>query len=68
METVLFADERYRGKYVALRSATDKRVVASGDDPSAVKAEAVEKHHVTEPLIFFVAEHIDDVSPLLWSQ
>jgi len=60
METVLFEDENYKGRYVALRSATDKRVVASGDNPLVVKTKAA-KEGVTEPLIFFVSERTEDV-------
>jgi hypothetical protein len=60
METVLFEGENYQGRYVALRSAADKRVVASGDDPQVVKTKATQKG-VTDPLIFFVPERTDDV-------
>jgi hypothetical protein len=64
MEMVLFEDASYAGRYVALRSAIDKRVVACGDDPSVVKAQAAIQG-VTAPLIFFVSEREDEVIPYL---
>jgi hypothetical protein len=64
MEKVLLQGKKYKGKYVALRSATDKTAIADGDDPSAVRKIAFEKG-VTEPLIFFVSEPDDEVKPIL---
>jgi len=62
MEKVLLQEEKYIGKYVALRAAADKTVVADGDDPSTVRRLASEKG-VKEPLIFFVSEPENIVSP-----
>ena len=64
MEKVLLQGKKYKGKYVALRSATDKTVIADGDDPSTVRKRASEKG-VTEPLIFFVSEPEDEVKGIL---
>ncbi|MBA7645369.1 hypothetical protein ES703_53124 [subsurface metagenome] len=55
MEKVLLQEKKYKGKYVALRSASDKTVIAEGDDPSTVRKRASKKG-VEEPLIFFVSE------------
>ncbi|MBM4025940.1 MAG: hypothetical protein FJ280_11125 [Planctomycetes bacterium] len=64
MEIVLCGSGEYKGRYVALRSVTDKTVVAAGNDPAGVKTEA-QNRGVTDPLIFFVSEPIDDVVPCL---
>jgi hypothetical protein len=53
---VLISEEGYEGKYVALRSISDRTVVASGDDPEAVMQEARERG-VANPVIFFVPSH-----------
>jgi len=53
---VLITEEGYEGKYVALRSMSDRTVVASGDDPETVMREAREQG-VTDPVIFFVPSH-----------
>jgi hypothetical protein len=47
--------KRYMGKYVALRSFVDKKVVASGKRPSDV-AERAGKKGVKNPVIVFVPE------------
>ena len=55
MEKAILHEKRFAGKYVALRLATDKTVIAYGDDPSTVRKVACKKG-VKEPLIFFVSE------------
>ena len=50
---VLIAAKGYEGKYVALRSMSDRTVVASGNDPETVMREAREQG-VDNPVIFFV--------------
>jgi hypothetical protein len=55
MEKVLLQKMNYVGKYVAMRSASDKKVIAKGSDPLIVRKRALEKG-VEEPLIFFVSE------------
>jgi len=50
---VLITEEGYEGKCVALRSISDRTVVASGDDPEAVMQEARDKGSAN-PVIFFV--------------
>ncbi|MBM4025941.1 MAG: hypothetical protein FJ280_11130 [Planctomycetes bacterium] len=57
-EFELIVDKQYQGKFVALRSMTDRTVVAWGDNPSEVGNLAVEKG-VAEPIVFYVPE--DDV-------
>lgn len=53
---VLVGEEGYEGKYVALRSMSDRTVIASGDDPQAVMKEARERG-ADSPVIFFVPSH-----------
>ena len=55
-EVVLVSDEKYEGKYVALRSFINKEVVAFGDDPTNVMKTARGKG-VQNPVLFFVPEH-----------
>jgi hypothetical protein len=50
---VLITEEGYEGKYVAMRSMSDRTVIASGNDPDAVMKQA-HKKGVTDPQIFFV--------------
>jgi high-affinity K+ transport system ATPase subunit B len=54
-ELELIVDKRYQGKFVALRSLTDRTVVAWGDDPSEVGTLAAEKG-VEEPIVFYVPQ------------
>jgi len=52
--TVLLRDDkRYDGKYVAIRSFRDKRVISSGTDISRVINKA-RKKGVKDPIVFFV--------------
>jgi len=53
---VLVADDKYSGKYVALRSFGDNEVIASGDDPADVLAQARAKG-VENAVLFFVPKH-----------
>jgi hypothetical protein len=53
---VLISEEGYEGKYVALRSMSDRTVIASGDDPETVMREAREQG-IDNPVIFFVPSH-----------
>ena len=53
---VLITEEGYEGKYVAMRSMYDRKVIASGDNPQAVMKQA-QKQGVTDPVIFFVPSH-----------
>jgi high-affinity K+ transport system ATPase subunit B len=50
---VLITKDGYEGKYVAMRSMSDRTIIASGDNPDAVMNQAHEKG-ITDPLIFFV--------------
>lgn len=61
MEKVLLQETKHVGKYVAMRSASDKKVIAKGNDPLTVRKRALEKG-VEEPLIFFVSEPEDIVA------
>lgn len=49
----LVAEKRYEGKYVALESFTNNRVVSSGSDPERVIKNA-EKKGVTAPVLLFI--------------
>jgi len=49
----LVAEKKYAGKYVALESFTNNRVVASGKDPLRV-LNAAGKTGVKEPVIVFI--------------
>ncbi|MFH1369849.1 MAG: DUF5678 domain-containing protein [Planctomycetota bacterium] len=53
---VLITEEGYEGKYVAMRSMSDRTIIASGDNPDAVMKQA-NKQGVTDPVIFFVPDH-----------
>ncbi len=53
---VLITEEGHEGKYVALRSMSDRTVIASGNDPQVVMKKANEQG-VTNPVIFFVPNH-----------
>jgi len=55
-DQVLISEEGYEGKYVALRSMSDRTVIASGDDPEAVMKE-VREQGADNPVIFFVPSH-----------
>lgn len=61
MERVLLQKKKFVGQYVALRSASDKKVVAKGSDPLTVRKLAA-KEGVDEPLIFFVSEPEDMIT------
>ena len=50
---VIIAEKGYEGKFVALPSFNDRKVVASGKDPFRVAAEA-EKLGYKSPLVLFV--------------
>ena len=53
---VLIREEGYEGKYVALRSLSDRTVIASGDDPEIVMKKA-RVQSADEPAILFVPSH-----------
>lgn len=52
---VLVADEKYRGKYVAMQSFNNRNVVAAGIEPSEVLNAAHKKGFIS-PVIVFVPE------------
>ena len=54
---VLVTEQKYEGKYVALRSFTDNTIVAYGKRPHKVINKAVQKG-VAEPVIVFVPKPI----------
>ena len=56
---ILIAEKGYEGKYVALASFLDRAVIAHGDDPKAVMAQARNAGY-ENPVIFFVPQ--SDVS------
>jgi len=55
-EQILITEEGYEGKYVAMRSISDRTIIASGDDPDAVVKQA-HKKGATDPVLFFVPDH-----------
>lgn len=52
---VLVGNKKFSGKYVAMVSFTDSKVVASGNDPSKVMNAALKKGHNT-PVVMYVPE------------
>ena len=54
-EHILVAEDKYDGKYVALRSFTDSEVLASGDDPIKVM-KAAKEQGAASPVLFYVPE------------
>ena len=50
---VLFKDNKYRGKYVAVKSMSKPKVISSGTNPKTVHDKAV-KEGVEKPLLIFV--------------
>jgi len=58
-EHVLVTDDKYDGKFVALRSLVDREVVASGDDPVEVM-DAAKRQGVESPVVFHVPD--DDMT------
>ena len=59
IEHALITEQGYDGKYVALKSFIDRKVVASGDDPRLVMKQA-KKTGYENPVIFFIPQQ--DVS------
>ena len=55
VEQALITEEGYEGKYVALKSFIDRKVVASGDDPRLVMEQAKKAGH-ENPVIFFISQ------------
>lgn len=53
---VLVNQKKYLGKYVALRSFTDNKVVASGDDPTEVMSSAERIGEMAAVLLFVPKE------------
>lgn len=48
----LVASKKYRGKYVALKSFRDKKVIASGKEPNAVMERASKKGMFASVIVF----------------
>ena len=53
MDNTLIKDERYSGRFVALKSFDDKTVIADGKDPREVLEKSVKKGY-KNPVILFV--------------
>jgi len=53
--TLLSSSNKYRGKYVALKSFSDREVIGSGVKAKTV-LEAAQKKGIDEPVIFYVPE------------
>jgi hypothetical protein len=50
---VLVSEKKYEGKYVALESFSNYRVVASGDDPAQV-TKLAEEMGASQPVVLFI--------------
>jgi hypothetical protein len=55
---VLVTDKKFSGKYVAMVSFTDSKVVASGSDPAKVMLSAVKKG-LESPVVMYVPERAE---------
>ena len=55
---VLVNQEEYAGKYVAMASFSDSRVIASGNDPAAVINEAERQGNDNAVILYVPAEPI----------
>ena len=53
MENTLIKDEKFNGRFVALKSFDDKTVIVDGKSPSEVLEKATQKGHM-DPVILFV--------------
>jgi hypothetical protein len=53
MDNVLVKQKRYEGKYVAMPSFTDHKVITSGSDPDKAMKSALKKG-ITDPVIMFI--------------
>lgn len=53
MANTLIKDEKYNGKYVAVKDFTDQTIIADGKSPNEVFENAIKKG-VNNPVIFFV--------------
>ena len=53
MEQALIAENKYSGRYVAIKDFKDGTVVADGNDPQEAYEKAV-KNGFSEPVILFV--------------
>ena len=52
-KSIISSGKKYAGKFVATRSFNDKKVIASGKNPSDVRKEAIDQGHKS-PVVFFV--------------
>jgi len=53
MNNVLVRDEKYNGRYVALKDFDDSTIVSDGNDPKEAFENAVKKG-VLEPVILYI--------------
>ncbi len=59
MTQVLIKDDKYTGKFVAIRDPRSPRIVSSGKDPQSVYRKAL-RSGCSAPVIFFVPEKNPD--------
>lgn len=55
MEKILIANEKFNGRYVAMKSFEDSTIVGSGDDPAQALKDAEEKGF-EDPVVLYVPE------------
>jgi len=55
MDRVLVKTDRYNGRYVALKSFNDNRIVGSGKDPETALKEAAAKGF-KDPVLVYIPE------------
>lgn len=53
MEQILIKDNKYTGRYVAVRDFNDNTVISDGKEPQEAYQKAVEKGY-NNPVVFFV--------------
>ena len=53
MDNVLIRDEKYNGRYVALKNFDDSTIVSDGKDPKEAFENAIKKG-IIEPVILYI--------------
>ncbi|MFA5362928.1 MAG: DUF5678 domain-containing protein [Candidatus Omnitrophota bacterium] len=59
MTQILIKDEKYTGKFVAIKDLRTPKIISSGKDPQSVYKKAL-RSGCCEPVIFFVPEKHQD--------
>lgn len=64
MDQVLIKEKKYSGNYVALEDYKKNKVIAYGDDPKKVHAEAVKKGFLDPVILFIPSKDMVHIYPL----